>query len=72
MTSIPVFFRLAQGLYTLLNQQINTETLKEKGLAHAVSEAIANRDHTNWEDVAKVFRSRHGISKGTGYGKESE
>lgn len=72
MTTIPVFFRLAQGLYTLLNQQINTETLKEKGLAHAVSEAVANRDHTNWEDVATEFRTRHGIPKGAGYGKESE
>lgn len=72
MTTIPVFYRLAQGLYTLLNQQINTETLKEKGLAHAVSEAVANRDHTNWEEVATEFRIKHGIPKGIGYGKESE
>lgn len=72
MTTIPIVFRLAQGLYTLLNQQVNTETLKARGLAHAVIDAIAVRDHKTWEEVTEEFRIRHGVSKGTGYGKESE
>ena len=72
MATIPIVFRQAQVLYVLLNQQVDTETLKAKGLAHAVIAAVANRDHKTWEEVTAEFRIRHGISKGTGYGKESE
>jgi hypothetical protein len=72
MATIPIIFRSAQGVSALLNQQINTRTLKEKGLAHAVIEAVASRDHRKWEEVAAEFRIRHGISKGSGYAKESE
>lgn len=72
MTSIPVVFRQAQALYAILLQDVDLDIAGEMGWAHAVIEAVARRDHRDWQEVAEEFRVKHNIPRGTGYNKETE